>query len=113
MENTTPGTDAPMTQDQADAMATIIRTAAQEVGPVLQHMQAESYRHAETLQAASNEAARRMAIPAAIIAISISLFGGVAALLALYKGEYQLTREILLPLLSFAGGLGVGARLLK
>lgn len=113
MENTVPDKESPLTQEQADAMSTVIKTAAQEVGPIVQAMQTEAYRHAEATQAASNAAAQRMAIPAAIIAIGISAFGGTAAIIAIVQGQHQVAREILLPLLSFAGGLGVGARLLK
>jgi len=93
-----PTPEAPaMTPESAEAWGTIMERAH----PIIK----DYFAHAERV----NEQNRVAARPIYWIAGGIVAATAAAALWAMYaNSENQLARELLLPLLSFAGGLGIG-----
>lgn len=86
-----------MTPEQAEAWGTIMQSAH----PIIK----DYFAHAERV----NEQSRQAARPIYWIAGGIVAATAAAALWSVVnQTEGQLARELLLPLLSFAGGLGIG-----
>jgi len=85
-----------MTPEQAEAWGTIMQSAH----PIIK----DYFAHAERV----NEQARVAARPVYWIAGGITAAVAVAGLVSLCIQQGQLARELLLPLLAFAGGLGIG-----
>ena len=86
-----------MTQEQADAYSTVLTS----VKPLFDAY----YEHQERV----NEQARVAARPIFWIAgVGVVAVGGAALWAVVMTTDAQLSRDLLLPLLSFIGGLGLG-----
>lgn len=86
-----------MTPESAEAWAIVIKA----VEPLFDR----HHSHVERVNEQARKAARPMFIVAGGIAAAV---GGTALWAAIHNGDAQLARDLLLPLLAFAGGLGIG-----
>jgi hypothetical protein len=86
-----------MTPESAEAWAIVIKA----VEPLFDR----HHSHVERVNEQNRKAARPMYWIASVAVVAVA---GVALWATIVRGDSQLARDLLLPLLSFAGGLGIG-----